>query len=301
MTLEQINVVLKRHGFFSGRMISCSMSLYCRRHPHHFVVFNASVFTSSALVLRQVDVDLTVDADKLTAAAREASENFYVLCESHPHHFWGPGSMPMEQVLCSATWWTRILPEDQDVFVPVDSARRRPKHLRLNCTTGQWQGQPAYSVTCWENDEFYNTNMTGTAVEIAGRPPKQFHVEKCQMGTELSKPPSSTRGRPVRPVFYQRSGLLEYVWFDCGFATPAVLYDQVVRPLGKLDFTMHDEHEAIHIRRDGQVVGLLWPCFIGALEVATNARRRLGLPLIKGPRSDKPGPKHKRICRPKHR
>ena len=164
----------------------------------------------------------------------------------------------------------------------MDAARRRSKRLRLNCETGEWQGRPAYSVSCWENDEIYNANMTGAAVEIAGQPPKQFRVKKSQPGADLSKPRSSTRGQSVRPVFYQRSSLLEYVWFDCGFAMPVVLYDHVVRPLGRLDFTLHGEHEAIHIRQNGQAVGLIWPCFIGAPDVAGNARRRLGLNPTKG-------------------
>lgn len=298
MKTKQIVTVMKRHGFFSGRMISSSKTLYCQRHPGHFVVFNSKVFIQRALILRQADLDLTVDAEKLTAAAREVGENIYVLCESHPHVFWEPGSMPMRQVLRSATWWTRIHPEDQDVFAPVDSARRPPKRLRLNCATGLWQGRPAYSVGCWENDEIDNTNMSGAALEIAGQPPKRIRVRETERGVDLSKPPSTTPGQPVRPVFYQKSGLLEYVWFDCGFATPAALYDQAVRPLGKADFTLHQEHGAIHIRREGQVIGLLWPCFIGAREVADNARRRLGLKTVKGSCSDKPERKQKPICRP---
>lgn len=294
MNPKQVTAILQHHGFREGRLITFSKSGFHRMHPNHFVIFNAKLLTQRALILRQADLDVTVDAKKLTAAAREAGENFYVFAESHPHPFWEPGSMPMRQVLRSATWWTRIHPEDKDVYLPMNSTRRPPKRLRLNCTTGLWQGRPAYSVGCWENDEFYNTNMTGASVDIAGQPPKHFRIKKSDPGPELSKPPSATRGQTVYPLFYQKSGLLEYVWFSCGFAMPAVLYDQVVRPLRDLDFTMHEEHEAIHIRQNGQVVGLIWPCFIGAREVAANARRRLGLNPSKEPCSDKP----QRICRP---
>ena len=277
MTKKKIINALERHGFFSSRMITHSKRRYCQRHPNNFTVFNAKVFTRHALILHGTDLDLTRDARELTAAAREAGENFYVLCEHHPHPFWEPDSIPMRQVLRSAIWWTRIRPQDHDAFVPVESASQRPNRLRLNCVTGEWQGGPAYSISCWENEEFYNTNMVGAALEIAGHPPKKFRVKKAETGAGLSKPPSATRGQPVRPVFYQHSGVLEYVWFDNGAAVPAVLYDNVLRPLEGVNFTVHREHEAIHIRRSGRMIGLIWPCGIGAPEVIANARRQLGL------------------------
>lgn len=177
-------------------------------------MFRVSLIDNRAL-------DLTVDADNLTAAAREAGENLYVLCESDPHFLWEPGSMPVQQVLCSVTWWTRIRPEDQDVFFPVTATRRHSTRLPLTCVKGQRQGQPAYSITCWENGEIDNTNMTGAALEIAGQPPKELRIKETERGVDLSKPPSPTRGQSVRPGFYQQSGLLEYVWFACGFAMPA--------------------------------------------------------------------------------
>ncbi|HEV2328652.1 MAG TPA: hypothetical protein VGY56_07695 [Verrucomicrobiae bacterium] len=298
--MKKNNVIraLRQRGFCEGRLITFSKSGFHTMHPNHFVIFNSKVFTRRALILRQADLDLTVDAVKLTAAAREVGENFYVLAESHPHPFWQPGSMPMRQVLCNATWWTRLRPEDQDVFLPVNSVHRRSKRLPLTCVTGLWQGRPAYSVACWENDAIYNTNMTGAALDIAGQPPKHFRIKKSDPGPELSKPPSATPGQTVHPLFYQKSGLLEYVWFSGGFAMPAALYDQVVRPLGRLDFTLHDEHEALHIRRDGRVIGMIWPCFIGAREVAANARRRLGLKTVKGSCSHKPEREQKRACGP---
>jgi hypothetical protein len=146
--------VLQRHGFYPGRMISFSKTLYRRRFPKHLIVFNAKIFTRRALILQGTDLDLTIDAEKLTAAAREVGENFYVLRESQPDILWKPGSMPMWRVLSWAIWWTHIRPEDANVFRPVDSARRRPKRFPLVCITGTWESQPAYGVGYWGMSNF---------------------------------------------------------------------------------------------------------------------------------------------------
>jgi hypothetical protein len=119
--------------------------------------------------------------------------------------------------------------------------------------------------------------MMGAGAEMAGSPPKEFQVKKRLRDVEISLAPSSTRGRSVRPAFYQRSGPLEYLWFSNGAAIPALLYDSVLRPLSGLHFTVHRDHKAIHARRGGQVIGLVWPCSFVAPEVIASARRQLGL------------------------
>ena len=88
-------------------------------------------------VLKQVDLDITVDAEKLAMAARAVGENLHVLYERDPSPFWAPGSMPMRQVLLNAVWWTRLHPNDHDSFWPLDSVRRRHTTERLVCTTGR--------------------------------------------------------------------------------------------------------------------------------------------------------------------
>jgi hypothetical protein len=70
-------------------------------------VFNAQVCGLRGRLLKQADLDLTLDGEKLTAAARAAGENFYVLYESDPSPFWKPGSILMSRVLRDAVWWTR--------------------------------------------------------------------------------------------------------------------------------------------------------------------------------------------------
>jgi len=209
MTRPEIVAVLQSHGFQSGRLIALSKSGYRKALPKHWIIFNAKVFTRRGLVLRSVDLDLTVDAEKLTAAARAIDENLFVLCENDPSFFWQRCTMPMSQVLKYAIWWTRIRPEDQDIFFTVDSADRRPRAKRVACITGRWQGQPAYSVDCWINPAGDGCNMSGAVVQLCGRPPKNLRIaDKKEVFTAVV---SATKGRPTRPSFYHRSGLLEYV------------------------------------------------------------------------------------------
>jgi hypothetical protein len=259
---NQIIAVLREHGFAEGRLVANSKSGYYKRHRGHFVVFNAQVCNIRDRLLKQADLDLTSDGEKLTQAARAAGENFYVLYENDPRPFWKPGSIPMPRVLRDAVWWTRIHREDEDLFLPMNSGPIERKRGRLRCSLGRWQNRPAYSVDLRDNPAWGSgRNMSGAVVQLLGHPPKGFRPtdENEVFTAEISK----TRGRPVRPVFYHRVGLLDYVWFSHGAAIPAILYDHIVRRL------------AIHLRQAGAVVGLFWPCHISAPEVLAHARRRL--------------------------
>ena len=66
---NQIIAVLREHGFAEGRMIANSKSGYCKRHRSHFVVFNAQVCSLRGRLLKQADLDLTLDGEKLTAGS----------------------------------------------------------------------------------------------------------------------------------------------------------------------------------------------------------------------------------------
>jgi hypothetical protein len=271
---NQIIAVLREHSFAEGRLIANSKSGYCKRHRSHFVVFNAQICILGGRVLKQADLDLFLDAEKLTAAARAVGENLFVLYEHDPSPFWKPGAIPVPRVLRDAVWWTRIHREDEDLFLPMNSGPLEKKRVRLRCSMGCWQNRPAYSVDLWENPEWESArNMSGPVVQLLGHPPRGFRPtdENEVFTAEISK----TRGRPVRPVFYHRTGLLDYVWFSHGAAVPAILYDHTVRPLDSVSFTWHRDSSAIHLRQAGEVVGLCWPCGISAPEVLANARRRL--------------------------
>ena len=274
MTRHAIVAVLRSHGFFSGRMIAQSKTGYRRALPKHFVIFNAKVFTRRGLVLKSADLDLTLDAEQLTAVARAIGENLFVLYENDPAFFWRPGSTPMSTVLQYAIWWTCIRSEDQDTFIAVDASHpRRPRGKPIACTVGTWQGRPAYSVDCWTNPTCGGCNTSGAVVELRGHPPRNLQV--ASRDKVISAGMSATRGRATRPMFYHRSGPLEYVWFTHGAALPARLYDCCIRQRASVTFTIHRDTDAIHIRRDGEVIGLIWACGIAAPEVVARARQYL--------------------------
>jgi hypothetical protein len=276
MHRNQIITILREHGFDNGRLIAHSKTGYCKRYPKHFVVFNAQILWRRGRILKQVDLDLTLDADKLTAAARTAGENFYVLYENRPHIGWERKLTAMIPVLRDAVWWTRIRREDQDVFLPVETALGRSKLVQLACSTGWWQGQPAYAVDVWLNPKWHNMHTSGAVIELCGHPPRHLPTLKRAKGREeFVHQPSSTRGRAVRPVFRQKSGLLQFVWFSHGATVPAVLYDNSVGLLHDLTFSCHAGCQAIHVRRDGKVIGLIWPSRINAPDVITNAHKQL--------------------------
>ena len=156
----------------------------------------------------------------------------------------------------------------------MNSGPSERKRARLRCSLGRWQNRPAYSVDLWDKPAWgIGRNMSGAVVQVLGHAPRGLRsAEKDEVFTaEISK----TRGRPVRPVFYHRVGLLDYVWFSHGAAVPAILYDHIVRRLDSVRFTMHRDSLAIHLRQAGEVVGLFWPCCISAPEVLAHARRRL--------------------------
>ncbi len=275
MTTAEITTCLRQAGIQEGRMVSWSKSRYSKNHPKHFVVFNAKVFTRRAQILRQVDLDLTLDAQTLTRVARIIRTNLYVLYESAGQRLGEPDSTPILQILRNAVWWSRIRPEDQDVFLPMDSPRRPQSHVCLSCSAGVWLGEPAYSVDLSDDPQWGGDNMLGARATILGSPPNLLHLE--DRGHVFAEQPSATRGRPVRPVLYHRAGLLEYVWFTNHIAVPAVLYDLTVASFDNVRFAWHRDKRALHVRRAGELVGLVWPACILAPEVIDGARRQLQL------------------------
>jgi hypothetical protein len=278
MKRAEIIVALREHGFHDGRCIALSKTGYCMRNRNHFVVFNAQVFTRKQRILKQVDLDVTADSDQLNAAARAIGQNLYVLHENAPHPSWQPGSSSIRQMLWDAVWWTRIHPEDKDIFLPVEHSLRRTRYVSLICSLGRWHDQPAYRLDARKNNNLGGMNMFGAAIELIGYPPPNVHIVRetpCANLTPFMKEPSSTKGRPVRPAFFQRSGRFEFIWFGHGQAIPAVLWDNSVRLLEGLHFTCHKGHGGIHVRRGREVVGFLWPCSIFAPEVVSNAKAQL--------------------------
>lgn len=255
-------------------MISHSKTGYCRRNRDHFVVFNAQIFTPRGRILKQADLDLTLDGARLTEAARAVGQNFFVLYENDPTPFWNPGDRPISSTLREAVWWTKCQQKDQDWFMPLASGPLCKKHMGLRCVAGHWREQMSFSVEFWTNRHLESMrNYSGAALLLVGPPPKTIQVvEKRQ---HLDAETSPTRGRCVRPVTYHHTGMLDYVWFNHGAAIPAILYDHTLRLMERLSFSVHRGNSAIHVQRDEEVVGLCWPVGISAQEVIQRARAEL--------------------------
>jgi hypothetical protein len=275
MTESQITQALRQHLFNEGRCIAASKTGYCNRHPDHFVVFNAQIFTRSHRVLRQVDLDLTLDADKLNDAAHAVGQNFYVLHENDPTLFWKPGTTPVSWAVREAIWWTRFRFDDRDRFLPLASGPLWKRPARLRCTVGRWRGQSAYSVDLWTNPEWGSlNNYSGAVVQLAGLPPKG--LRRVKEKGDLAARVSTSRGRTVKPLFYQRTGPLDYVWFNHGNAVPAILYDHSIRSLTEPTFMAHDEDDSpITMHVADRLAGLVWTCTISAPEVTPSAHAEL--------------------------
>jgi hypothetical protein len=253
-----------------------SESRYRKLNPQHFVVFNAQIVSRGGRVLGQVDLDLTKDAATLTEVARQAGEDLFVLYESHAFPAWKPLPSSLARPLRNAIWWTQAERRDEDLFLPVDSPLRQQKRVALNCRTGRWRGNAAYSLDLWGNPDWECCNYSGAVVELACIPPKHLcRTEDSTPSEEFMVAPSTTRGRSVRPVFFHRTGLLEYVWFSHGAALPAILYDNSVALLGPLRFKRHRDAGAIHIHRSGKFLGYIWPCDISAPEAVAKAQAKL--------------------------
>ena len=255
--------------------MSHSKTGYCRRNRGHFVVFNAQIFSRLGRILKQVDLDLTLDADRLTEAARMADHNLYVFREDNPNFAARLAEKPISAVLREAVWWTKIHPRDEDRFLPLAAGPIWKKPVPLRCSKGAWQGQPAYSVDFWSNTEWESLrNYSGAAVQLMGSPPRDWRVEENAESFDDAVI-SATGGRPLRPIFYHRTGALDYVWFNQGAAVPALLYDRTLRVLGPLSFTIHRGNTAIHLWKAGKFTGLIWPCGISAEDVIKKAHEQL--------------------------
>lgn len=266
-----VAAILARHGIHDGRMIASSKTGYCKRNPGHRAVFNAQVFTPTARILRQVDLDLTIDAAALEGAAREAGENLYVHYEDSGRSLAGT-AIARRLIAQNAVWWTKIFPQDADVFLPPESGlRSRMADFAGGCRTGIWRGKPA----CFISSSFQSgINLLGAAVLALGKPPAR--IASTPSAEPFAFKPSPTRGRHIRAVFCQRSGMLEYVWFSSRVPVPAAMYCAALRGRSGVRFTCHQDRPMIHVWQDGDIVAFLWPSSILSWQVTDSAMAQFG-------------------------
>jgi len=270
MTTKHIVDVLREQGIFSGRSLDPGGPVYANL-TETVVVPNAYIVTTRSVILKRASVHPGLDAEKLTTAARAAGENLYVL---PPDSKCSDKKSPrqIDHLLLDAIWWTRINAEDQDVFTSMDcGSTRQLKRARLTCLTGHWQKQPAYLLDC--NRKWRGLNMGTAAVLLNEKPPR--HLRAIETDVTFGGETRVLPARPVRPIFYQKSGPLEYIWFNHRAAVPAVLYDNTVALLKEVTFTWHGhERGAIHVHKLGRQIGLIWPASIFAPDVVSGAFRQ---------------------------
>jgi hypothetical protein len=276
MRKNELRDVLRSHGLHAGRLIASSKSAYCRKFPKHLVVFNSKVCSRhQGIVLSGADLDLDLDAEKLTRAAKQAGENFYILPEHKPKMFYN-GPLSFKRIFCSAVWWTQIRDEDQDVFQPIGSRLHPIKRVQLVCTVGKAGGKPFYSTTCWDNPLLDSDHMAGAVVDLFGIPPAHFQQQKVSKGTSCPVSTPLSIGRTVKPVFYHRCGEERYVWFNHLQPVPALLYDECLSNLEPLKYTIHQKVQAIHVWQDKRLLGLVWPASFIPAQVVESARAEMG-------------------------
>lgn len=74
------NGVEKVFGY-PGRLLDGSKRSYSERHPESVVYFNACVFDANGRQIWFGDIDLTIDAERLQAAANEQGSELHVTPE----------------------------------------------------------------------------------------------------------------------------------------------------------------------------------------------------------------------------
>jgi hypothetical protein len=74
MSLKRVVTALRQHGLYESRAIPLSKADYGKERSDHFCAHNAQVFWCHGRILRSINLDLTEDAEKLTAVARAARD-----------------------------------------------------------------------------------------------------------------------------------------------------------------------------------------------------------------------------------
>jgi len=85
---NKVGKYLEAHGFWEGRLITFSKSLYHEAHPKHIVLFNACLFNTKGEEVWWGDVDLTRDWKVFYETARALNETL-ILTPETPYRFIG--------------------------------------------------------------------------------------------------------------------------------------------------------------------------------------------------------------------
>jgi hypothetical protein len=80
----EIMDIFKINGFYNGKIISSSKSLYLKKHPYHKVFFNANfyiIINNIYIKILYCDIDISVDGQKIKNIAKEISSTIFITPE----------------------------------------------------------------------------------------------------------------------------------------------------------------------------------------------------------------------------
>lgn len=97
-----------KHLGAPGRVISGSKGSYRASHPGHLIVFNSSVLTGAGEQVWRGDLDVTLDEEKLTRAARAIGKVIFVLREGASSRLEG-GEALARAVVCARPTEARVV------------------------------------------------------------------------------------------------------------------------------------------------------------------------------------------------
>ncbi len=177
-TLDSVQV-LRYFGFRNSRVIASSKSAYRKSNPSHLVVFNSQIFTRNGTVIYRGDLDLTLDAARLTAAARSIGEPLFVLREGEQ-----PGEV--SELPQRAVWFAGLA----EVAVPLAEIARvygrgvSSATLVEECAELQARLRAQLSVHCHVSGSWLTRRKASIVVSYCGPALSESEVTRMAHGVE---------------------------------------------------------------------------------------------------------------------
>jgi len=245
MTKSEISQALVRAGLQHGQPLVKSTTTWSWPWGRDLLFDPGIIVARHQGVVWQGGLQLSKYGWDLHGVASGVDETLFVV--RYEDAFTNGEVRPLRELLQEALWWTSNLPEK---YLPLEDYRqwhrKRPPEQIPPCTDSRnWMG------TLWLAEETVETSWLA----------------------ELS----TTKGRAVIPSLLHRSGVHELVWFNNGQAVLQPAYEQLRANFDRMQFTVHRDKQAIHVRQDEKVVALIWPCQVPNPRTAWLGRRELFL------------------------
>ena len=101
---EDVVKVFNAFGFYNGRMIAGSKSLYRQNNPKDMIVFNANIIIEGYGKVFYGDINITEDSETLKKIADALNTVLYILFE-HSARF-GQENRPIKELIIDSVWNT---------------------------------------------------------------------------------------------------------------------------------------------------------------------------------------------------